>query len=232
MLDIWRLKNPIAKRYTFRQRHPLVQSRLDYFMISNCMTDIVDKAQILTSFCSDHSCIALNLSPLPKQDRGLGYWKFNASLTSDSEYITQLNQLLDQWLREYEFIIDKRLTWDLLKYEIRKFTCKYCAKKKLAQRAEEQLLHSRLEDLETELGITSDSNISNEYYTCKERLKELEEHKANGIIIRSKVQWLEKGEKSTQYFFSLEKFNYIKKQVRKLILDNGETVTTDKEIIK
>ena len=82
------------------------------------------------------------------------------------------------------------------------------------------------------LGITSDSNISNEYYTCKERLRELEEHKANGIIIRSKVQWLEKGEKSTQYFFSLEKFNYIKKQVRKLILDNGETVTTDKEIIK
>ena len=112
-------------------------------MICNCMADIVDKAQILTSFRSDHSCIALNLSPVPKQDRGLGYWKFNASLTSDSEYITQLNQLLDQWLTEYEFIIDKRLTWDLLKYEIRKFTCKYCAKKKLDQRAEEQLLHFR-----------------------------------------------------------------------------------------
>ena len=46
------------------------------------------------------------------------------------------------------------------------------------------------------------------------------------------MQWLEKGEKSTQYFFSLEKFNYIKKQVRKLILDNGETVTTDREIMK
>ena len=175
LLDIWRLKNPIAKRYTFRQRHPLIQSRLDYFMISNCKTDLVDKAQILTSFCSDHSCIALNLFHYQNRT-GLGYWKFNASLTSDSEYITQLNQLLDEWLTEYEFIIDKRLTWDLLKYEIRKFPCKYCAKKKLDQRAEEQLLHSRLEDLETELGITSDSNISNEYYTCKERLRELEEH--------------------------------------------------------
>ena len=30
LLDIWRLKNPIAKRDTFRQRHPLVQFRLDY----------------------------------------------------------------------------------------------------------------------------------------------------------------------------------------------------------
>ena len=46
------------------------------------------------------------------------------------------------------------------------------------------------------------------------------------------MQWLEKGEKSTQYFFSLEKFSYIKKQVIKLILDNGEMVTTDSEIIK
>ena len=46
------------------------------------------------------------------------------------------------------------------------------------------------------------------------------------------MQWLEKGEKSTQYFFSLEKFNYVKKQVRKLILDNGKTVTTDREIMK
>ena len=71
-----------------------------------------------------------------------------------------------------------------------------------------------------------------EYYTCKERLGELEEYKANRIIMRSKVHWLEKGEGSTQYFSSLEKINYLKKQVRQLILDTGETVTTDREIMK
>ena len=40
------------------------------------------------------------------------------------------------------------------------------------------------------------------------------------------------GERSTQYFFGLEKFNYIKKHVRKLILDNGKVVTTNEEILK
>ena len=40
LLDVWWLKTPIAKRYTFRQRHPAVESRLDYFIISNCVTDI------------------------------------------------------------------------------------------------------------------------------------------------------------------------------------------------
>ena len=57
LIDIWRLKNPTVKRFTFRQRQPLIQSRLDYFLISTCINDMVDKTKILTSFCSDHSCI-------------------------------------------------------------------------------------------------------------------------------------------------------------------------------
>ena len=35
LIDIWRLKNPLVRRYTFRQRRPLIQSRLDYFLITN-----------------------------------------------------------------------------------------------------------------------------------------------------------------------------------------------------
>ena len=40
------------------------------------------------------------------------------------------------------------------------------------------------------------------------------------------------GERCTQYFFGLEKFNYNKKQIRKMILDNVKTITTDSEIFK
>ena len=69
-------------------------------------------------------------------------------------------------------------------------------------------------------------------YACKERLLELEEIKAKGVIIRSKVRWLEEGERCTQYFFGLEKINYNKKQIRRITLDNGKTITTDSEILK
>ena len=68
--DFWRLKNPTTKRFTYTQRRPLVQSRLDYFMISSPLNDVVDNANILTSFCSDHSCVALKLNPLPVESRG------------------------------------------------------------------------------------------------------------------------------------------------------------------
>ena len=59
LIDIWRLKSPTVKRFTFRQRQPLIRSLLDYFLISTCINDMVDKTKILTSFCSDHSCIEL-----------------------------------------------------------------------------------------------------------------------------------------------------------------------------
>ena len=100
LVDFWRLKNPTTKRFTYRQRRPLVQSRLDYFMISLSLNDVVDNAKILTSFCSDHSCVTQELNPLPVESRGAGYWKFNASLTNDAEYINQLNRLLDLWTAE------------------------------------------------------------------------------------------------------------------------------------
>ena len=64
-------------------------------MISSSMTDMVDKATILSSFWSDHSCAELKFSPLPNQTKETGYWKFIASLTNDTEYVNQLNQLLD-----------------------------------------------------------------------------------------------------------------------------------------
>ena len=41
-------------------------------------------------------------------------------------------------------------------------------------------------------------------------------------MFRSKMKWLEKGERPTKYFFNLEKNNYEKKLVREVKLDNGE----------
>ena len=47
-----------------------------------------------------------------------------------------------------------------------------------------------------------------------------DEAKGKGAIFRSKIRWIEKGEKPTRYFFNLEKRNYHKKIVSQLY--NGE----------
>jgi len=46
-----------------------------------------------------------------------------------------------------------------------------------------------------------DQNIFEEYEAAKEELKKIYEHKGKKAIFRSKVKWLEQGEKPTKYFF-------------------------------
>jgi len=63
-------------------------------------------------------------------------------------------------------------------------------------------------------------------------LKVIEEERIKGVIIRSKMQWAEEGEKSSKCFYDLEKYNSVKKQVRKLKLKDGEVITEKAEIDK
>ena len=69
-------------------------------------------------------------------------------------------------------------------------------------------------------------NTLPEYEQIKRELKDIETEKIKGMIIRSRIQWHEEGERSTKFFLGLEKANAIKKTMRKLYLPNGN-MTTD-----
>ena len=49
LCDIWRLRNPDAKQFTFRQKRAsgFKQRRLDYFFISNSLQDVITHADFL-----------------------------------------------------------------------------------------------------------------------------------------------------------------------------------------
>ena len=57
-----------------------------------------------------------------------------------------------------------------------------------------------------------------------------EEEDIEGQILMAKVRWIEEGEKSSKYFFGLEKQNYRKKTMNKIQINN-QTIY-DKEVIK
>ena len=59
--------------------------------------------------------------------RGQGFWKFNNSLTSNSEYVEKMKNQILETLRmlNQDKITDKHLRWEFLKYEIRKFTMNF-----------------------------------------------------------------------------------------------------------
>ena len=77
--------------------------------------------------------------------------------------------------------------------------------------------------------VNSGGEIENEtwqeFSQIKLQLDNLERERARGVIIRSKAQWVEEGEKNTSYFLRLEKHNYCNKLITKLKV--GDSVITD-----
>ena len=62
------------------------------------------------------------------------FWKFNATLVEDVNFVTLLNESMPTWLDKFKEISDKRL-WDLIKYRIRQVSIKF-GKEKARQRRE------------------------------------------------------------------------------------------------
>ena len=78
--DIYRLRFPYEKRFTWRHKPPFQQRRLDYFLISDSLQDLVNEIEIIPSVQSDHSALKMKISSLTEGSNGPLYWKFNNTL--------------------------------------------------------------------------------------------------------------------------------------------------------
>ena len=120
--------------------------------------------------------------------RGQGFWKFNNSLTSNSEYVEKMKNQILETLRmlNQDKITDKHLRWEFLKYEIRKFTMNFSKNLVKKKNKGRNFLEKELNRLEKNL-----TNFqTNQYYLeCKQKLQNIYTKKANGIRIRSKCNW-------------------------------------------
>ena len=224
--DVWRIKNLNAKRYSWRQPNPLIQCRLDYWLISDTLYNTATHIDIIPSVRSDHSAITIKFQSIQNTTRGPTFWKFNNSLLENNDFVSKMKNNINQWKLEYNND-DKRVEWELLKYKIRKFIVKFSKNEKSVKKDKELELEKKLIILERNLKTQKDQT---DYDETKKQLQNIEDEKTKGCIVRSRVKWHEEGEKSTKFFFELEKQNAVRKNIRKLRCNNG-TVTTDQKII-
>ena len=148
MVDIWRIRNTDKKQYTWRQKRPLIQRRLDYWLISDCLQDIIEHTDIIPSIKSDHSAITLQINSIEDQVRGPSHWCFNSSLLNDENYVELITAKYGKWIQEFADVQDKRLLWDLIKYKIRQFTISYSKGKAKERRNKFQDVENRLKENE------------------------------------------------------------------------------------
>ena len=73
-------------------------------------------------------------------------WRFNSNLVNDSAYCELLTTEFANWLEEFKEVQDKRVLWDLIKYQIRQLTIRYSKTKARERRAKLQNLEKDLKE--------------------------------------------------------------------------------------
>ena len=86
--------------------------------------------------------------------------------------------------------------------------------------AEREILEKELKDFEKS---GSSYFVNEDYLACKTKLDKIYDKKVQGLKIGSKCDWYEKGEKSTEFFLTLEKRHAIQNQIKTLVV-NDEVV--------
>ena len=103
--DIWRIKHPNIRSYTWSQNSPLVLCRLDYWFTSHNLHDFIENVNITPSIKSDHSLITLQLNSSENNLKGPGFWKLNTSLLQDAEWIKLLKGKISEVKGNFEIFL-------------------------------------------------------------------------------------------------------------------------------
>ncbi|KAL9961456.1 hypothetical protein ACROYT_G030398 [Oculina patagonica] len=223
--DIWRIKNPNTCSFTWSKSHPFIFCRLDYWLISDKLNDLVTHVDIQASIKTDHSSIILELEDIKDSQRGPGFWKLNTSLLARPDYVEMISKELPNWLEDARDLSDKRAKWDWLKFKIKTSSIIYSKQLSKDRQRREEELNARHQDMLRKFQENPCETTRLETEKLKSELEALYDEKVEGIIIRSRARWHEHGEKNTKYFLNLEKRNNIKKHIRKLFVSGS--ISTD-----
>ena len=228
--DIWRLQNPNVKRYTWRQNKPLIQSRLDYFLISENLSQNVCKCDIKPSIKTDHSMILLNLTQLKGHKRGPGFWKFNTSLLKDEIYIDYIKEIISQLKNNLKHMENKGLKWDYIKSEIRQRTITYSKTQARLKREHENDMLDMYNELNEKFDKTKDTKLLEEIETVKSEIEKINNKKTEGNIIRSKAKNII-DQQNASFYVNKEKKNYKTSHITMLESTNGNTISEPAEVL-
>ena len=218
LTDVWRRKNPDTREYSFidpskRGRN----SRIDYVCTAQMLYKSVIKCYITNAPAPDHKAVVCIIN-LVECDRGKGYWKLNSSIIKDQEYQQLINGIIENTCDTYQGILSDGHLWELLKLRIKEHSIRYCVLKARRKKDEAKEIEYKLNILDKKIAQNAQdiNKLLQERDVLKQEFDLLLADKAKGAQIRSRAQWIEKGEKSNAYFLNLEKKRQSSNVIRSL----------------
>jgi len=231
LIDIWRVRNPEKTRYTFRQKSSsgIIQSRIDRIYVSDTLQYNIHKTDIIPGLKSDHSAITIQIKPTNSMGSGPNFWKFNNSLLKNQQFTTGLKHYIETELdTECKEIHSSQAKWEYMKFKIKKWSIIKSKEIAREKRKNEAILIEKIEKLEEKMSTQPTEILYHELERSKTDLEKIHELKTQSLIIQSRIQVYEDGEKSTSFFLNQIKQNKRKSTIRKLIVDEKEITDQSK----
>ncbi len=143
-----------------------------------------------------------------------------------------IKDLIKHTKDKYINVLPRGQFWEFLKLRIKEHTINYCTQKAISRKDEIAELEYKISKIDIEIANQIYSNeLQEERKTLKRNLDELYISKAKGAQVRSRVRWIEEGEKSTNYFLNLEKQRQSANVIDKLKY-NGKEEDSDEGILQ
>ena len=176
LCDIFRVRNPDTRRFSWRRKTPFKQRRLDFFLVSDTMQENIESTDIIPSVGSDHSAIKIKLCSSQEGSRGQGYWKFNSSLTEDKNFVESLKTEISNFRRDADQFDDVATRWEFMKYKCREYSRNYSIQMAKTRKRRRISLEKRVAELESLIASNSNDQLLKEYSSCKLELGSLYEY--------------------------------------------------------
>lgn len=229
--DTWRIFHPDDKEFTWSRKSPLIARRLDYIFISEAVLNSVNFCDIKSVAHSDHRLVQMKFM-LTNIKRGPSYWKCNDSLLTDQLYLDTINEAIETFKSE-STDLEPRLRWDLCKVKIRECSITYSIERKRKNTNKKFILENKLNEIDKHLSRDPNNQDKIKEKACvKTELELFSILEAKSAQIRSRVKFIEEGEKNTKYFLSIEKSRANAKIMDKLINENGTVINTQDKILQ
>ena len=225
--ETWRERNEQKREYSWIKKivtgEERKASRIDFTLVSAGLDQKIKEILYLSSIMTDHRAIYAVVEMLD-DDRGSGYWKMNTMLLQNKAFLDFMNSEITKCL---DSTVEKNplQRWEYIKSSIKKATGDFSRNKAQIDKIIIANLSEKVNEYESNLPLNVDEDRL--YENTKQDLEEKVKERVAGVMFRSKAKWYELGEKSTKYFYSLEKSKYNAKTCFKLLDEqNNEIVGT------
>ena len=226
LIDIWRARYPDTQRYTWVKSKPrILMERLDYILLSANLTNEVMDAGIDPTFKSDHAIPYVMFSDKVTSTKGPGYWKFNTKYLEDPEYLSICREIF----LECEKYPDLFTRWEMVKMKVRGESIKYGVRKKKSRQNQLEALENKLyktilerDSLKMKKAPSTQTFHDHEDHIAllQKDIDNIMTHQVEASSLSNNVNWYAFGEKSSKYFFKLEKPSF-KKPLTRVSIDNN-----------